>query len=102
MLTNAVEKAFEGIDFEAAINSAVDEQFKDGLPENIIAQITNAVKDSVKPENFKESEEWKNMVNRVKDVEEKQIKNAGQAKPKNTGGTEDKYADREDIGFSGE
>ena len=102
LLTNAVEKAFEGIDFEAAINSAVDEQFKDGLPENIIAQITNAVKDSVKPENFKESEEWKNMVNRVKDVEEKQIKNAGQAKPKNTGGTEDKYADREDIGFSGE
>lgn len=101
LITNAIEKAFEEVDFEAVINSAVEDHFKDGLPENVIEQITNSVKESIKPQNFTESDEWKEVENRIKDIEEKSAKNVGQAKPKNNGGSDDKYGERDDIGFSG-
>ena len=107
-LTGALNEAFKGIDLEPKapseeqVSNALTEFFKNGLPENMISQITNAVKENVKPENFKDSEEWKGVENRLKDIEEKAAKNFGQAKPKNSGGSGESKYDKEDIGFSGE
>lgn len=107
-LTGALNEAFKGIDLEPKaptdeqVNNALTEFFKNGLPENMISQITNAVKENVKPENFKDSEEWKGVENRLKDIEDKAAKNFGQAKPKNSGGSGESKYDKEDIGFSGE
>ena len=107
-LTGALNDAFKGIDLEPKapteeqVSNALIEFFKNGLPENMISQITNAVKENVKPENFKDSEEWKGVENRLKDIEEKAAKNFGQAKPKNSGGSGESKYDKEDIGFSGE
>lgn len=107
-LTGALNDAFKGIDLEPKapseeqVSNALTEFFKNGLPENMISQITNAVKENVKPENFKDSEEWKGVENRLKDIEEKAAKNFGQAKPKNSGGSGESKYDKEDIGFSGE
>lgn len=72
-LTNALNEALKGIDLEpkAPTNEQVTEAlntfFKDGLPENMLSQITEAVK----PVDFKESEDWKKLGERIGDVENK-------------------------------
>jgi hypothetical protein len=68
----------------------------------MISQITNAVKENVKPENFTESEDYKKLDERIGEIEDSVAKNMGQAKPNNSGrsggNVTDKY-EHEDIGW---
>ncbi|GAB0154759.1 hypothetical protein CHRYSEOSP005_00190 [Chryseobacterium sp. Alg-005] len=104
-LTSALNEAFKDFNIEPKepteeqINNALTNFFKEGLPANMITQITNAVKENVKPENFKDSEEFKNFENRISDIEEKAAKNFGQARPNNKGGGAESKYDAEDVGF---
>lgn len=105
-LTSALNEAFKDVDLEPKtptdeqVNTALTNFFKNGLPENMISQITNAVKENVTTEKFEESETWTNLKKDVDDLSEKVAKNAGQAKPGNSanGNVTDKY-DHEDIGW---
>lgn len=106
-LTSALNTAFKDIDVEPKaptdeqVNTALTNFFKDGLPENFLTQITNAVKENVKPENFKDSEEFKKIENRIQDIEEKAAKNFGQAKPKNqNNNSSESVYERGDIGWA--
>ncbi|GEN74079.1 Clp protease ClpP [Chryseobacterium lathyri] len=104
-LTSALNEAFKDVDLEPKaptdeqVNTALTNFFKNGLPENMISQITNAVKENVTPENFKESEEFKNLTGRLEDIEEKASKNFGQAKPKNRGSEASSKYEADDVGF---
>ncbi|WNI34688.1 ATP-dependent Clp protease proteolytic subunit [Chryseobacterium sp. SG20098] len=70
-ITNAVSTALEGYEPPAPtdeqVQNAISNFFTNGLPENILTQIS----DSVKPVDFKESEDWKNTVDRIGDIEGK-------------------------------
>ena len=102
-LTNALSKAFEGIDLtpeipENAVQDAVSNFFANGLPENVL----NQIKEAVTPQNFTESEDYTKLTSRIEDIETKVANGAGQAKPtgKSTSEVqEDKY-DVEGIGWS--
>lgn len=105
LLTGVLNEAFKDLDLEPKaptdeqVNNSITNFFKNGLPENILTQITNAVKENVTPENFKESEEYKDLTGRLEDIEEKASKNFGQAKPRNKGGENSSKYEKEDIGW---
>ncbi|AZA82165.1 hypothetical protein C1637_09955 [Chryseobacterium lactis] len=105
-LTSALNNALKDFDMEPKVptdeqvSTALTNFFKNGFPENMIAQITNVVKENVKPENFKDSEDFKGFENRVTKIEETVAKNMGQAKPKNNGGNSESKFDADDVGFS--
>lgn len=89
-LTGALNKAFEGLQTEPSeesIQNAVNKLFEKGLPENILTQITNAVKPA--PVNLKEDETIVDFEKRLSDVENKVVKNVGGAKPKGGENTDD-------------
>lgn len=105
-LTSALNEAFKDVDLEPKapsdeqVNTALTNFFKNGLPENMISQITNAVKENVTPENFKDSEEYKVFEGRIEKIENTVAKNMGQAKPKNNGAPSESKFEAEDVGFS--
>lgn len=72
-ITNSVTKALEGYEPPAPtdeqIQTAITNFFTNGLPENIVTQITN----TVKPVDFKESEDWTKISNRIEDLEKKVV-----------------------------
>ena len=86
LLSGAINKALEGIDFEVSeekIQNAVNKYFESGLPENIQKQLQEII-NKAKPEavNIKEDETIVDMEKRLSDVENKIVNNAGGAKPK--------------------
>lgn len=106
-LTNALNTALKDIDLEPKaptdeqVTTALTNFFKNGLPENMISQITNAVKEDVTNENFTETEDYKELDNRIGEIEKSVAKNLGQAKPNgnsSNGNVTDKF-EHEDIGW---
>lgn len=105
-LTSALNDAFKGVDLEPKaptdeqVNTALTNFFKNGLPENMISQITKAVNENVTTEKFEESETWKTLKNDFDNLSEKVAKDAGQAKPGNNsnGNVTDEY-EHDDIGW---
>lgn len=103
-VTNAITKAFDGIDLtpempENAVQDAVNTFFEKGLPENIL----NQIKEAVKPENFVESDDYIKLDKRIGDIENKVANGAGQATPTPSSRStpEDKY-DVDGIGWGEE
>ena len=85
-ITNAVNEAlkeFKPEIEEEQLTNAVNKFFEKGLPENMIAQITDAVKptEDPTPVNITEDPEFTKIVDRVKDLEEKSLKNLGKSNP---------------------
>lgn len=81
-LSMVITNAISGINFEEHITNAVNEHFKDGLPENILSQITNAVKPAEQsPFNLLEDEGFQAMEKRVEKVENKILNGVGAAQP---------------------
>lgn len=87
-LSDVINKALEGINFEEHISNAVNKHFENGLPENIVSQITEAVKPAEDPTpfNLTEDESYKNLITRMEGVENKILNGVGAAQPpKNEG-----------------
>lgn len=84
-LTGVITNALEAINFEEHITNAVSKHFENGLPENMVTQITDAVKPAeVAPVNLSENEDYTKLVQRVEDVENKIVKGVGAIQvPKN-------------------
>ncbi|WP_428067416.1 Clp protease ClpP [Chryseobacterium gambrini] len=106
-LTNALNTALKDFDPEPKaptdeqVTTAITNFFKNGLPENMISQITNVVKENATTENFTETEDFKKLDERIGEIENSVAKNLGQAKPENSGksgNVTDKY-EHEDIGW---
>ncbi|MCL1690839.1 Clp protease ClpP [Elizabethkingia anophelis] len=95
-LSEFITNAIAGINFEEHITNAVNEHFKDGLPENMVNQIKEAVKPAEPaPLNLKENEDFKSFENRLGEVEEKILNGVGASQPpKNEG------ANYEGVSFS--
>lgn len=84
-ITNAVTEALKEfkpeIDQEQ-ITNAVNTFFKDGLPQNMIDQISNAVKPvESTPFNLTEDEGYKDVVNRMEEIENKILNGVGKSNP---------------------
>lgn len=94
-LTEVITNALAEVKFDEHITNAVTEMFKDGLPENMVAQITEAVKPGEPaPLNLAENEDYKGLIQRVEKVENKILNGVGAVQPpKNEG---EKY---EGVGF---
>ncbi|MDV2459893.1 hypothetical protein CMU99_16370 [Elizabethkingia anophelis] len=92
-LSNALNEAFKGIDLEPKaptneqVEAAITKFFENGLPENFLTQITNAVKPAeATPINLKEDEDFKSFETRLGEVEEKILNGVGPSQaPKNEG-----------------
>lgn len=87
-LSNALNEAFKDIDIEPKaptneqVESAMANFFANGLPENILSQITNAVKPAEQtPFNLKEDEGFKAFEKRVEEVENKILNGVGASQP---------------------
>lgn len=81
-LTDVISNALKEIKFDEHITNAVTELFKDGLPENMVTQITEAVKPAEPaPVNVLETEEYKDLIKRVEDVEGKVLNGVGAIQP---------------------
>lgn len=87
-LSNALNEAFKDIDIEPKaptneqVESAMANFFANGLPENILSQITNAVKPTEQtPFNLKEDEGFKAFEKRVEEVENKILNGVGASQP---------------------
>ncbi|QDP86077.1 Clp protease ClpP [Chryseobacterium sp. SNU WT5] len=81
-LTNVITNALAEIKFDEHITNAVIEMFKDGLPENMVTQITDAVKPAeAAPLNLAENEDYKGLINRVSEVEKKILNGVGAVQP---------------------
>lgn len=95
-LSEFITNAIAGINFEEHITNAVNEHFKDGLPENMVNQIKEAVKPAEPaPLNLKENEDFKSFENRLGEVEKKILNGVGASQPpKNEG------ANYEGVSFS--
>lgn len=99
-LTSALTTALEGVQTEPSeesIQNAVSNFFKNGLPENVVNQITKAVQPAEQtPFNLSEDEDYKDLTKRVEEVENKILNGVGPSKaPKNE--NEKKY---EGVEFS--
>lgn len=94
-LTEVITNALAEVKFDEHITNAVTEMFKDGLPENMVAQITEAVKPGEPaPLNLAENEDYKGLIQRVEKVENKILNGVGAVQPpKNEG---EKY---DGVGF---
>ncbi|OPB96835.1 hypothetical protein BAS10_07235 [Elizabethkingia meningoseptica] len=101
-LTTALTNAFEGINLDPVaptdeqISTAISNFFKDGLPENMVNQIKEAVKPAEPaPFNLKENEDFKSFENRLGKIEGKILNGVGASQPpKNEG------ANYEGVSFS--
>lgn len=86
-LSEVITNALATVNFEEHITNAVTEMFKDGLPENMVTQITEAVKPAEAPPlNLTENEDYIGLIKRVGDVENKILNGVGAVQPpKNEG-----------------
>lgn len=81
-LTDVITNALAEIKFDEHITNALTEMFKDGLPENMVTQITDAVKPAeAAPLNLAENEDYKGLINRVSEVEKKILNGVGAVQP---------------------
>ncbi len=81
-LTEVISNALSGINFDEHVTNAVNDLFKDGLPENVLAQITAAVKPAeAEPVNIAENEDFKALAQNVKKLEEQAAGNFGATQP---------------------
>lgn len=88
-ITNAVTEALKDFTPEIEqeqLTSAVNNFFANGLPENMITQITDAVKPSEEPTpvNLSDDDAFKKALNRIEELEKKSLTNVhGSTPPKN-------------------
>lgn len=81
-LSTVITNAISGINFEEHITNAVNEHFKNGLPENMVNQIKEAVTPAEQtPFNLKEDEGFKAFEKRVEEVENKILNGVGASQP---------------------
>lgn len=112
-MTNALNKAFEGLDISNMVNTALNDMFKDGLPEALQNALTTSVGTTMdeKLKNFTKSDDIKDFVKKddikdfatkqeLTDLEEEIANNAGPARPKNKkDNTPEDQFDHEGVSF---